>query len=263
MGRSADREQRHHRAIVGQAVEGAGADHRHAVHERGIDAPLRGEAHIGVAERIERDRHPARGRAGERGEHVGRDRKRDERTAPDRQHPVAHHRERGQHGDDRAEAHETGNAEGRQDGSVGAGVHALAQGGQPATIDDDERQDRGRQRHRHRPYARHRRQRGGAPALLGQKRKVESRQNEQRHQEIDAHDHRERQHGHGDRRRGVAVAAVADFRGIEFAGGRRPLANDLIFGDRIGSRHRRRHSPRRPAAQRLRHGRATTSRIPA
>ena len=40
MRRAADREQRNHGAVVRQAVERAGADHRDAVQQRGVDAVL-------------------------------------------------------------------------------------------------------------------------------------------------------------------------------------------------------------------------------
>ena len=43
------------------------------------------------------------------------------------EHPVPHQRESGQRRDDRAEADEARDAEHRQDGGVGAGVHARAQ----------------------------------------------------------------------------------------------------------------------------------------
>ena len=65
-----------------------------------------------------------------------------------------------------------------------------------------------------------------------QERKVQARQNDERHQEIDAHDNNQRQHGNANRHRGFAMTAVADLRGIEFAGGRRPLPDDLIISDR-------------------------------
>ena len=59
MGGSADRKQRHHRAVVRQAVEGAGADHRDPVEQRRIDA-LRGrEREVSGPERVERDRETA------------------------------------------------------------------------------------------------------------------------------------------------------------------------------------------------------------
>ena len=66
-----------------------------------------------------------------------------------------------------------------------------------------------------------------APSLLRQEREVETRQNDQRHQEIDADDDDQRQHGQSDGRRRVAVMAVADLGGIELACGRRALADDL------------------------------------
>ena len=171
MRRSAHSEQRHHRAVVWQAVERARADHGNAVHERRVDALLCSKAHIGVAERIERDRQPARrpSRSARRAR-WWRARAKPSGPPPTRQHPFAHHRKRGQRRNDRAEAHQARDGDGRQHGGVGAGVHALAQRRQPPTVDDNERQDRGRQRHRHRPHAHHRRQRGGAPALLGQER---------------------------------------------------------------------------------------------
>jgi len=111
---SADSEQRHDRAVVWQAVESTGADYGNAMQERRVDPLLRREAQIGSAERIERDRHPARGRAGQRGEHVGRDSERNQEAPADRQHPFAHHCKRGQHGDDRTEPHQAGNGDSRQ-----------------------------------------------------------------------------------------------------------------------------------------------------
>ena len=68
MRRATNGEQRHDSAIVRQAIEGTGANHGDPVHQRGIYALFRGEAHIGLAKRIERDRHPTRGRAGQGGE---------------------------------------------------------------------------------------------------------------------------------------------------------------------------------------------------
>ena len=80
---SAHSEQRHHRAVVWQAVESAGADHGNAMQERRVDPLLCSKAHIGGAERIQRDRHPARGRAGQRGEHVGGNRERNQEASAD------------------------------------------------------------------------------------------------------------------------------------------------------------------------------------
>ena len=87
MRRSAHGEQRHHRAVVRQAVERARADDGDAMQQRRIDALLRGKAHVGVTERIERDRQAARGRTGERGEHIGRGGERNQRAAANRQVP--------------------------------------------------------------------------------------------------------------------------------------------------------------------------------
>src|SRR5437879_2629893 len=67
--RSADREQRDHRAIVRQAVERARTDHRDAMQQRGIEPDLRRARHVGRAERVERDGQPARRRACESREH--------------------------------------------------------------------------------------------------------------------------------------------------------------------------------------------------
>jgi hypothetical protein len=54
-----------------QAVEGTGDNCTHPVYQRGIYALLRRDAHIGFAERIERDHHATRGRTGQGGEYVG------------------------------------------------------------------------------------------------------------------------------------------------------------------------------------------------
>ena len=71
MRRATNGEQRHDSTIVRQAIEGTGANCGHPVHQRGIYALLRGDTHIGVSERIERDRHATRGRTGQGGEYVG------------------------------------------------------------------------------------------------------------------------------------------------------------------------------------------------
>ena len=42
VGAAADREQRHHRAVMRQRIERTGADHRHPVHQLRIDAGLGG-----------------------------------------------------------------------------------------------------------------------------------------------------------------------------------------------------------------------------
>src|SRR5208282_3228458 len=68
-----------------------------------------------------------RGRTGQRGEQIGRDRQRDQRSALDRQHPVAHYRKGGKRRDNRAEADETGDAQNRQNRRIGARVHGAAQ----------------------------------------------------------------------------------------------------------------------------------------
>src|SRR4030095_4221021 len=82
-------EERHHRAIVRKAVEGAGADHSYPVHQRWIDVEARSHLHKGTAERLERDREAAGGRAGERRQDVGGHRERHQRSATDSEHPVA------------------------------------------------------------------------------------------------------------------------------------------------------------------------------
>src|SRR5262249_30375802 len=61
VGQSADLEHSQDRAIVGEGVERAGADRGQAMQQRGIDAMLDGEAHVGVTECIERERKPAGG----------------------------------------------------------------------------------------------------------------------------------------------------------------------------------------------------------
>ena len=120
--RAAHGEQRDHRAVVRQAVERAGADHRDAVHQRGIDALLRGDLHVGRAQRVQRDGQAAGGRAGQRRQDVGGDRERDQRPAADAEHPVAHRRERRHRRHHRAEADQARDAEDRQHRRVGAGV---------------------------------------------------------------------------------------------------------------------------------------------
>ena len=263
--RAADGEQRHDRAVVRQAVERARADHRDAVHQRRIDAGLGREPHVGAAQRVERDRQAARGRAGQRGQHVGRDGQRDQRPAADRQHPVAHHGERRQRRDDGAEAHQARDADRRQHGGVGAGIHALrAAPAGAGRLTRDQRHDRGGERDRHRPHAADRVQRGRAPALLGEERRVEARQNDHRHQEIDADHDDQRQRGERDRRLAWRCG------GRE---GSRPGSNSRAVVARSRTRsssaaasaadQRRRRSLRRRAAPRPRHASATTGRSPA
>ena len=120
------------------------------------------------------------------GEHIGRDGQRHQRTALDREHPVAHHREGGQRRDDRAEADEAGDAQHRQDGRIGAGVHAVAQRRQAPIVDRDQDDDGGRERGDDRPHAPDRGERRRAPCLVGEKGSVDAWQDEQRHEEIDA-----------------------------------------------------------------------------
>ena len=264
MGRAADREQRDHGAVVRQAVECARADHGDAVHQPRVDALLGGKTHIGAAERVERNRQSARCRTGERGEHIGRHRQRNQRTALDRQHPVAHHREGGQRGDDRAETDKAGDAQHRQGGRIGAGVHAGAQRGQTPIVDRDQRDDRGRERGHNRPHAPDRGQRCRAPRLFGEIRSIETRQYEQRHQEIDADHDRQRQNRQGDGRSRIALMPVADLRRIERAGGRCALAHDLIFrrtasAARPHPRHSLRPCGERTASARASHQRPNPS----
>ena len=97
-----------------------------------------------------------------------------------------------------------------------------------------------------------------------QERKIQARQNDERHQEIDTHDNSQRQHGNANRHRGFAMTAVADLRGIEFARGRRPLPDDLIIGDRArGDISTTAIALTCPPSGGFGNGRATTSQIPA
>ena len=74
MARSAQRKQCHHSAVVRQGVERAGADHGDAVHQGRVDAGLRGDGHVIMAECVAGYGQSAGGPAGQRGEHVGRHR---------------------------------------------------------------------------------------------------------------------------------------------------------------------------------------------
>ncbi|MGY2904853.1 hypothetical protein ACVWVY_003874 [Bradyrhizobium sp. URHC0002] len=56
--------------LCGKLSRAPGANCGHPVHQRGIFALLRRDAHTGFAERIEHDRHATRGRTGQ-GEYVG------------------------------------------------------------------------------------------------------------------------------------------------------------------------------------------------
>jgi hypothetical protein len=53
VGRAADRQQGHDRAVVRQAVQGAGANDRDTVHQGRVEAGLVGDLHIGGGQRIE------------------------------------------------------------------------------------------------------------------------------------------------------------------------------------------------------------------
>ena len=112
------------------------------------------------------------------------DRQRDKRAAADRQDPVAHQRKGGKRGNNGAKADKAGDTENRQHGSVGAGVHARAQGRKTLRLIAISVRWRRRAR-RDRPDASDRRKRGRAPALFREERKIEPRQNEYRHQQID------------------------------------------------------------------------------
>ena len=71
MRRATNGEERHDSTIMRQAVEVTEANCGHPVHQCGIYALLRRDAHTGFAERIERDRHATRGRTDQGGEYVG------------------------------------------------------------------------------------------------------------------------------------------------------------------------------------------------
>ena len=90
--------------------------------------------------------------------------------------------------------------------------------------------DRASERDHHRPHAADRTQRGPAPAFLGQERKVEARQDEERHHQVDPDHHHQRQRRSGNGGRGFAVTAVMDFRGIELACRGRELAHAQVVG---------------------------------
>src|SRR3546814_12935213 len=64
----ADLQEQEHRTVVRQGIERTRADGRQAVHQRGIDAVLRGKTHIFSTERIERDRHADRSSTREGGQ---------------------------------------------------------------------------------------------------------------------------------------------------------------------------------------------------
>src|SRR5215471_19620487 len=78
MRRAADRKQRHDSTVLRQAIERARAQRGDALHQRRIDAVLGSKAHISAAQCVESDRQTARGRAGQRSQEVGRERKGDE-----------------------------------------------------------------------------------------------------------------------------------------------------------------------------------------
>ena len=73
----------HDRPIVRKTVQRSRADNRDAMQKRRINAALFGKTQISLAERVEGDGEPARGRTGQGCEHVGRDREGDQRTALD------------------------------------------------------------------------------------------------------------------------------------------------------------------------------------
>jgi len=89
---------------------------------------------------------PAGGRAGQRRQHIGRKRKRDQRSALDAEHGIPHHG-KGRHcSDHRAKSDQARHAHGGKHGRVRAGVDRLADGRQPAMIDQQHHQDRGCER---------------------------------------------------------------------------------------------------------------------
>ena len=122
-----------------------------AMHQGGAEAGLRGDRNVGLPERVERDGQSAGSRARQGGEHIGGDRKRHQWPALDGEHPVAHHGEGRQGRDDCAEPDEARDAEHRQHGRIGAGIHALAQFRQATAITSHDRCDRGRKREHDRP----------------------------------------------------------------------------------------------------------------
>ncbi len=125
----ADLKQKQNSAVVRKCVERACADGRQAVHQGGIDAILGGEAHVGITQRVERDRHSAGSRTGQPGEHIHRNDERDQRPTWNQQHRVADCFERRQRCYHSAEAYKTGDRQHRQGRRIGAGIQAFAQGG--------------------------------------------------------------------------------------------------------------------------------------
>jgi len=66
-----------------------------------------------------------------------------------------------------------------------------------------------------------------------QVRQIEARKHHERHYEVDADDHDEREDGECDRRRGRPVRAVLELGRIEFACGGGALAEHLVVGDLV------------------------------
>src|SRR5262249_61339316 len=130
-----------------------------------------------------------------------------------------------------------------------------------AIIDGDEPGNSASKRKPPRPHACDCSERRRAPTFLRQERKVETRQNDQRHQQVDAHHDDQRQEGPSDRRRGGAVLATMDFGGIEFARGRCELAYYGIV--RRGINHRAVWSTVAFPERRPPPASTTTSRTPA
>ena len=94
-------------------------------------------------------------------------------------------------------------------------------------IGGNQRHDSGDQRGDHRPHAADGGQRRAAPAIFGQERDVELRQDKERHDQVD---HNKRQRRKPDRRRLLAAATMLDLGRIKLARRRGAFAHDLVRG---------------------------------
>ena len=220
---------------------------------------------IGRAERVERDGEAARGRAGEGGTACWSPRR--ATPAGRRSMPSTQSRTRSKAGSAATTAPKPTRLATLSTGSTDALAPAstLARTtGRRRQLISEQRDDGGGERDRHRPDAAHRRERRRAPARLGQERRVEARQDDERHQEIDGdHDH-ERQRRDRDRWRRLGGLRPMDLGRIEGCARGRALAHQRILGRGIDRRRRLlavafAASPRRAP----RRAPATTGRSPA
>ena len=93
-------------------------------------------------------------------------------------------------------------------GGIRAGIKAFADGWQASKVDENDGQVCQRESHQNRPDARHGPDHNTAPAGLGQERKIEPREYDERHQEIGDDNDDDGQHGQDEGRPALGLLAM-------------------------------------------------------